>query len=294
LGAAQLAASPVTQPYHLSTGEREPEANRFAFMTSVSTQPSTPLPTRKKKRWVLRILALLFFVLLLIVSAVQIVLWTDLPRGIVVSQIEKQLGLRLSVGSLSTGWLGHTQLNHVTIGLPLSDKAFLDAPTMKVKNTSLFGLILGQPVSVEAIELDQPHLYVSQDSNGQWNIEQVIALLAQIGGQKPGEASAATSSAPTMPNVHLTAGVVTIVDNQKRTVDIAPLSVDGFADTGVSWKYDAECRRHRKLARTTNRRRYRRPTGNPECHARDQGCRAAASLRRTHCRRGQRRRLCSS
>ena len=202
--------------------------------------PAPAVPKPIKRHWVLRILATIVVLLLLVAGVVQIVLWTDLPRGIVVSQIEKQLGLRLTVKSLTTGWLGHTQLNEVTIGLPLSDKAFLDVPTMKVKNTSLFGLLLGRPVAVQAIELDQPHLYVWQDASGQWNLQQVAQLLARAGGQKSGEQSAATSSTPEMPNVHLTGGVITIIDNKKRTIDIEPLNVDGYADTGVSWKYDVE------------------------------------------------------
>ncbi|HET6250704.1 MAG TPA: hypothetical protein VFE47_23650 [Tepidisphaeraceae bacterium] len=224
-------------------------------MSSVPSQPDStppaPAPAAKatkaakaskprKKHWILRIIVTLVIIALLLGLVVQIVLWTDLPRGIVVKQIEGQLGLRLSVKSLTTGWLGNTQLNDVTIGLPLSDKAFLEVPVMKVKNTSLFGLIIGRPVEVRAIELDQPHLYVVQNQAGQWNLQQVAELLARAGGKKSGEESAATSSRPQMPNVHLVDGTISIIDNKSRSLDISPLKVDGYSDSAVSWKYDVD------------------------------------------------------
>ena len=199
-----------------------------------------PQPPRSRKRWLLRIAGVLVFLLLLIALIVQMILWSNIPRGIVVSQIEQQLGLRLTVKSLSTGWLGHTQLNDVTIALPLAKKAFLDVRVMKVKNTSLFGLILGRPVEVKAIELDQPHLYVWQDAGGRWNLQEVAELLARAGGKKSGQQSAQTSAAPSVPNVHLVDGIVTIVDNKNRATQIEPLSVEGYRETGVSWKYDVE------------------------------------------------------
>jgi hypothetical protein len=178
--------------------------------------------------------------LIVVAVAVQIVLWTNLPRGIVVLQIEKQLGLRLTVKSFSTGWLGNTRLNDVTIALPLADKAFLDVPVMRVKNTSLFGLALGQAVEVRAIELDRPHLSVWQDSGGRWNLQEVAELLARAGGKKSGEESAADSSSPQMPDVRLNDGVISIIDNKNRTLNISPLSVIGQRDTAVSWKYDIQ------------------------------------------------------
>src|SRR5665213_3415633 len=119
-----------------------------------------PSPKRKKKRWVLRTLAVVVILLVLVALVVQIVLWTDLPRGLVVGQLEQQLGLRVSAGSLSTGCLAHTHRKHVTLGLPLSKKACLNAPTMDVRNTALLGILIGRPVSGQSIELDSPHLYV--------------------------------------------------------------------------------------------------------------------------------------
>ncbi|HZL38129.1 MAG TPA: hypothetical protein VFC78_22630 [Tepidisphaeraceae bacterium] len=193
-----------------------------------------PSPKRKKKRWVLRTLAVVVILLLLVALVVQIVLWTDLPRGLVVGQLEKQLGLRVSAGSLSTGWLGHTHLKNVTLGLPLSKKAFLNVPTMDVRNTSLLGILIGRPVSVQSIELDNPHLYVLQDKAGRWNLQDVAELLQRVVGKK----TAQQAASPALPIVKLANGIVTITDNKGRGTDVEPLSVYGRPDSAVEWKYD--------------------------------------------------------
>ena len=207
------------------------------------TLPPAPAPPPhaarpRRLRWLWRSLAGVAALLLLIIIVVQIVLWTDLPRNLVVGQIEKQLGLKLTVKSLSVDWFGHTDLSDVTIGLPLAEHAFFGAPAMKVKNTWLIGILLGRPIEVQAIELDQPHLYVLQDAAGRWNVQDVAELLLRAGGKQAGAQSAQTSSTPSLPNVHLADGIVTLIDNQKHTVDIAPLAVDGYHDSALSWKYD--------------------------------------------------------
>jgi hypothetical protein len=209
-------------------------------MKKTPFKPVPAAPPPKKKHWVRRILITLVVLVAALALAVQIVLATDLPRGIVVAQLEKQLGLHLTVKSLKTTWLGKTELHNVTIGLPLADKAFLDVPVMRVRNTTLFGLMLGRPVAVKSIELDRPHLYVLQGSDGTWNLQELAALLGRTGGQKPGEESAQTSATPAMPDVRINDGVVSVIDNKNRTAEIQPLSVRGYRESGVAWKYDVD------------------------------------------------------
>src|SRR5260221_1362970 len=122
--------------------------------------PSSPKP--RKRRWVLRILFTLVGLVLVFAVTVQIVLLTNIPRHLVVAQLEKQLGLKVDANALQTGWLGHTQLHDVKLSLPLAKSAFLDVPEMRVKNTSLFGLLLGRSVDIQRIELDHPTIKVSQ------------------------------------------------------------------------------------------------------------------------------------
>ena len=205
-------------------------------MAESSDQPQKP---RKKSKWRRLAWALLILLLLVIVIAVvvQIVLWTNIPRRVVIGQVEKNLGLRINASSLSTGWLGHTELHDVDLGLPLSDKAFLKVPTMKVHTNTLFGLALGNGLAVKAIELDRPTLYVVQDQAGQWNLAEVAKLVAAALGEKPAEAKS-KSSAPSVPNVKIVDGTIIVVDQRQRTATIQPLELNGYAETPLSWAYD--------------------------------------------------------
>src|SRR5690349_8224529 len=112
-----------------------------------STTPAPPPRARARRhffprRWSLRLLLITLLLLVVAVVATQFVLWSDVPRDLVLGQLQKQLGLRVSAASLTTGWLGNTQLHDVAIALPLSDDALAKVPEMRVKHTSLIGLLL--------------------------------------------------------------------------------------------------------------------------------------------------------
>lgn len=217
-------------------------------MTTGETQPATqpapsepaPAPPRRHRvrKWLAWIAAVVLALLLLIVIVIQIVLWTGLPKSIVVGQVENGLGLRMAVDSLSTNWLGHTSMGGVKIALPISDQAFFDVPEMRVKHTNLAALILGWPVVIKSVELHKPVLYVRQGASGQWNIQQVIELLARASGKKTGEQTAQTS-APELPVVKIDQMIIVVLDNKGHQVKVEPINVNGEPDT-PAWKYDVE------------------------------------------------------
>lgn len=209
-------------------------------------QPSPPAaaapPPRRRHRvrkWLARLAAVVLLLLLLIAIVIEVVLHTGLPKQIVVGQVENGLGLRMAVGSLSTGWLGHTALGDVKIALPISDQSFFDVPEMKVRHTNLIALILGWPVEIKSVELTRPVLYVRQSRSGQWNLQQVTELLARAGGKKTGEQTAATSSTPALPVLKIEGMTIVVLDNKGHKVKVEPINVDGSPDT-PAWKYDVE------------------------------------------------------
>ncbi|HEY2586656.1 MAG TPA: hypothetical protein VGI81_12905 [Tepidisphaeraceae bacterium] len=221
----------------MASGENQID-NKQSPAPATATAEAPPRHRHRFRRWLARIAAVVLGLLLLIAIVIQIVLWTGLPKQIVVGQVENGLGLRMAVGSLSTGWLGHTSLGDVKIALPISDQSFFDVPEMKVKHTNLIALILGWPVEVNAVELKRPVLYVRQSRSGQWNLQQVIELLARAGGKKTGEQTASTS-APALPYLKIEGMTIVVLDNKGHQVKVEPINVDGSPDT-PAWKYDVE------------------------------------------------------
>src|SRR5258706_12031999 len=109
-----------------------------------------------KKKWFLRILVGIVALVLLLLAAVQVVLWTDLPKQWVLSAIQEKLQLRVGAQALDTGWGGRTALSGVNLSLPLASEAFLETPRLSVEHTGLLGLIVGRRMRVESITRERP------------------------------------------------------------------------------------------------------------------------------------------
>ncbi|HSZ59850.1 MAG TPA: hypothetical protein VK797_29680 [Tepidisphaeraceae bacterium] len=219
------------------------------MMASTAEQPPAQPPPEAKKlrrrplrRWLWRITAFVIGLALVLAIFFQIVLWTGLPRSIVVSIVEKGLGVRMAATGLSTGWLGHTTLHGVRLALPLSqaNQAFLEIPEMRVNHTNLVALLCGSDITIKEIDLGNPVLHVSQDASGQWNLSQVAELIMRVAGRKTGEQTAATSATAALPRLQIDGMTIDVVDNRHRELKIAPINVNGAPDTPVSWKYDLE------------------------------------------------------
>ena len=186
------------------------------------------------RRRVFRILAVAAALLIIVIVAVQIVLWTAIPRRIVIDRIESQLGLRLTASSLATGWFGNTNLKDVTLSLPLAENALVDVRHLRVRHTSLLGLLFTRSLVIKEMDLDQPHLQVVQASDGRWNLQEVIELLARTGGKKNTDANALTR----LPRLHIVNATVTVTDRANRQAVVSPVTIDGYAESALSWRYD--------------------------------------------------------
>lgn len=185
------------------------------------------------RRLLLRIFAVIFALLIAALIAIQIVLWTGFPRSVVIQLLEKQLGLRVTAASLSTGWFGHTTLENVTLSLPLAEKSFLEVPTLKVRHTWLPAMLLGRSLTIAALEFDKAHLEVVQGDDGRWNLQQVLALLGRSGGGNEAKKSAAS----VLPKLKVTDATVSVVDQKNRRCTVDSITLDGSPDTPLTWRY---------------------------------------------------------
>jgi hypothetical protein len=228
-----------TAPAATDGGEHAPSADAS---TAAETKPQPRRRRRRRllpRRWSLRLPVLLILLLLLLAVVTQFVLWTNVPRDLVLGQLEIQLGLRFSAASLSTGWLGDTRLRDVAIALPLSDEALVRVPEMRVQHTSLVGLLLTQAVTLKLVELHDAHVLVRQDAGGRWNVQEVAELIARAAGKQTAEEQAKKSSRPELPSLRITNATVEIVDRSGRRTVIQPVTVAGDPQDALTWRYDA-------------------------------------------------------
>ena len=189
------------------------------------------------RRWSVRILVSLVLLIAVVVVVTQLVLWSSLPKKIVMSLIEKELGLRISADTLSTNWLGNSTLQNVSLGLPLSKEDFLGVKTLHIKHNTLLGLAIGNAIAVDSIEIDQPVVQVKQDAQGQFNLIEVAQLLGRALGSNTAKKSTDTG-VPKLPQVKLVDATVHFTDNQGRTADLNNIQLNGYAANALVWKYD--------------------------------------------------------
>jgi hypothetical protein len=197
------------------------------------------------RRWLFRILLGIVILIAVILIATQVILWTDLPRKLVLSQVQQELGLRVEAKSLSTGWLGHTTLKDVHLSLPLAEDSFLQVPVMHVDHTGLIRLVLTQHLDLKGIEIDKPTLFVRRDAQGRWNIQDAAELLIKstTGTPEPGT----RKKPPRLPSVQLTDGTIVIIDRSGKRSTIEPLTIKGSPAGPLVYQYDAEVPQHIKV-----------------------------------------------
>lgn len=205
-------------------------------------EPRRTAKTARRRPWWAKLMIGVAVLLLLFIAAVQVVLWTDLPRTLVIDAVQKQLGLRASASSLSTGWFGNTTLRDVKLGLPMADTSVIEAPELRVKHSGLASLILGRPLRIESIEIDRPVLHVSQDAAGRWNLLEVIELAARTGGKEQVEQTAVDpAERPEIPAIRIADATIDVTDNTGRRTKVERLTVTGQPDPeapALLWRYD--------------------------------------------------------
>ena len=132
---------------------------------------------KKNRRWFWRVVVLALALVVLAVVAVQIILWTDLPRQIVVSQIREATGLDVQIDEMTTGWSGQSLIKGMRLRLPNHAEPFLTIDTARIDHSGLLAIAFTQGVALDTLEADGLNLVVQQNQLDEWNIEQA-ALLA--------------------------------------------------------------------------------------------------------------------
>ena len=178
----------------------------------------------KTRRWRRIILAIaLAFVLLTL--AVQVLFLTNIPRNIVIAIARRQSGLRITAGSLRTGWLGHTTLHDVTVALPSDGEAVLSIPTLQLDHSWVLGLLIGDSIAVHTISIDRPDLNVRQDERGTWNLQEMARVVS----------SATTSGPGILPDIQVRDANVSITDNQQRSTNIDHVNIKSMPAGMNNW-----------------------------------------------------------
>ncbi|HEV8291675.1 MAG TPA: hypothetical protein VGP94_07110, partial [Tepidisphaeraceae bacterium] len=217
--------------------------SQIGAVYEVPSRPSAVIKPAARRRtrykhWLLRLIMLAILVIAIVGVAIQLILTTDLPRNLVVSGLEKQLGLRVTASSMTTSWFGRSTLDDVTLALPLAEESFLQVPRLQIRHSTLFSLLLRQPLHLDEMYFDHPRLIIRQNALGRWNIEEAMALITRAAGGKSADNEQKSTGAPVqLPLVSLQDGTLELIDNENRKVTLQPLNMRGTPQNSLSWHF---------------------------------------------------------
>lgn len=197
-----------------------------------------------------RVVIAAILAVVLAISGAQMVLWSDVPRRVLIAAIERQLGLKVLAESVSTGWFGRTTLRDVSIELPLAAEPVLRAQLVRVSHTWPIAMLLGRSIRIERLELERSELTIRQGQTGAWNLQEAYDLIAGARGQSPAPGDSGRPSAGSLPIVLATGVTVHVVDLTGREAHIFPLDISAGPEGQLVYRFSASCPQRLNLSGT--------------------------------------------
>ena len=196
-----------------------------------------PRPRRRLRRILIRLAAALIVALALAAGAVQLALHSDLPRRIVISELEKELGLRVEIDSVRTGWSGRTAIEGLRLWLPLDDDVLAEVPFIAATHTVLPALIVGLPLRIHDLHLAEPRLLLRQDSAGEWNLVRAIRSMPRT-----------EDGRIILPALSVSGATIEITDASGRHASVPDISVHAEPLGALRWHVDISGPQELKIA----------------------------------------------
>lgn len=219
---------PTSDPADRSTppDPASPERNR------AQTQKSP----RKRRRW-LRWLVVLLVLLVLLAVAIQAVLWSSIPRNLILAALQKTLGVKVEADAVHTGWWGNTRVENVTMTIPLEEQPFVKTGVIRVKHSSLFELVIFG-LEIRSLEIDNPQIHLRQSPTGRWNVTSLAEGLG--GGSSAPAAGGAAPTRPKLPAININSTVLNVTDRDGVTRQVGPMQLTGapsVASPDLVWDF---------------------------------------------------------
>ncbi|HYE03329.1 MAG TPA: hypothetical protein VD963_08855 [Phycisphaerales bacterium] len=199
---------------------------------------NAPPRGRRVRRWVVRGLIAVALLLVLAVVLVQLVLWSDYPKQMVLKQLRLETGLRVDAAEVRTTWFSGTRLGGVSLGLALENAPLVLAPSLEVEHRNLPGLLLGLDIGIQRVAIDRPEVTLRRDEAGVWNL---VAAIQTIRRTQEAKRPSPGGGGGGLPRIEVAGGVVTAVADG-RTVLTTPLEFRGGPEGEAAWAFRATLR----------------------------------------------------
>lgn len=152
---------------------------------------------------------------------------SDLPRRVIVRELERATGLRVHIGAAHVGWGGHARLDDLEVRTALDDAPVLVAPRLDVRTNALLGIV-AWGVRIDEVALHEPRVDAREDERGVWNLERVVETV------RAAQNMGASGAPGAWPRVVVERGEVSVVRFNGAGA-IVPLRIDGTPIGASGW-----------------------------------------------------------
>ena len=206
---------------------------------------------RLLRRVISFLLALLLILLLLgglVFLGVTAVLKSDLPRSIAQDIAGGLINHDLSLGGVDVGWGGHVEVSDIALRLPSEEGEGQGPLVAEVPKATaelgplplvVFKALTGGNLIPDAVSVESPKVYMTQDDDGQWTLPQAAQLLTSGGGgASDPDAPATPISLPPLPELDVSDGTIIVRNNQGEERVASGLTVSGGRTTPLVYQAD--------------------------------------------------------
>lgn len=193
---------------------------------------------KRSHRRILIGLAALAVLLVLAVIVTELVLRSAYPRRLVLGQLEKQTGLRVTADRFRTGWWGRSEFEGVEFSLPLSDEPLLAAPRLEASHAALLSILLWRDVDLRSVRLEEPTIVLREDATGRWNLQEALELIARRQAKPPGT----RGGGPSLPEVTVERGTLRVAPQADGETVLRDVAFAGEPIGAGGWRFEATAR----------------------------------------------------
>ncbi|MFC1783230.1 hypothetical protein ACFL02_06550 [Planctomycetota bacterium] len=186
-------------------------------------------------RRLVRLSLITFCIVLLLLVIIQVILWTDLPRQWVLQIISEKTGINVRAEYFSTGWKGETKIKNVSLALPMEQEPFLRVEEINISHNSLLFLLLSRSLTCESIETGHSTIFLRQDLQGRWNLEDIILMAEKMMSSMENKQANISLPVVAMEEVN-----ISIAKSADQMFQIGPVEFHGVPDDSQRWRFDLQ------------------------------------------------------
>ena len=181
---------------------------------------------------ILKILFILFVLLVIATVTTQVILWTDLPQRLVIETLNKELGFKITTGSLRTSLRGKTIIKDFALSLPMEDSPLLLIPEMSILHTALPLALFRRSLNLQSLKIENPIVNFREDETGYWNIQEFAYMLQQFvaGSNKQNKVR--------FPQLDIVNGSSVIADRSGHIEKLGPIFFSGRTQDQPIWDFE--------------------------------------------------------